>query len=493
MGRAFDERSFSLNSDLAMLIARFRWPVASTRWWAMQELATLLLAPEMREEVTTSLLQELKGCKVEAEAVELVCIFWMATKRGFIPPPELGARLERPSTLSCLLIRDCGLSSDGDCEHHLQVAPPHFQESPKFFEMQGADVPRFFLTAMQRLEQRSNLPFVRQCNYEWTLSADSLPGAPYQGDVGHFVRPIGPNPTGAFANRNFLRMASAYQRTLAVARKFWRMPADLVNRLALDVLPLDPTLAFMRPSRPSWLPAFDDHITRDSASVEMYIQSLARSLRSIAQGRVLLSLSTPVHVDPLSVTELSIVRWRHHGEGLVDAQGLLERFSKIQRGGGYEGCQTSGLQCVTSVPVLTLADVSDSKSNAAPLASTYGFSRLGYLQRDLYPSRLHYPVVTDTEGPISIQPNDGCLSISSTSGPIATLSYWNAGWNPVHPIDMSGLCGTALVTEPGMETFAPRQKSHRDFYLWWVTRKRRATSYEAFTSEKSLCGILFTE
>jgi hypothetical protein len=459
----------------------------------MQELATLLLASEMRDEVTTSLLQELKGCKVEAETVELICIFWMATKRGFIPPPELGAGLERPSTLSTLLIRDCGLPSDDDWEHHLRVAPPDFQESPKFFEMQGADVPRFFLTAMQRLEQGSKLPFVRQCNYEWTSSADSFPDAPYQGDVGHFIRPIGPNTTGAFANRNFLRMASAYQRTLAVARKFWRMPADLVNHLALDALPLDPTLAFMRPSRPSWLPAFDGHITRNAASVEMYIQSLARSLLSVAQGRVLLSLSTPVHVDPLSVTELSIVRWRHFGESLVDAQSLLERFSEIQRGGGYEGCQTSGLQCVTSIPVLTLGDVLDGESNAAPLASTYGFSRLGYLQRDLYPSRLHYPVVTDAEGPISIEPNDGCLSISCTSGPIATLSYWNSGWNPVHPTDMSGLCGTALVTELDLETFAPCQKAHRDFYLWWVTRKCRATAYEPFASEQSFCGILFTE
>jgi hypothetical protein len=459
----------------------------------MQELATLLVAPETRDEATTSLLQELRGCRVEAETVELVYIFWMATKRGFIPPPELGAILKRPSMLSILLIHDCGLPSDDAWEHHLRVAPPEFRESPKFFEMQGADVPRFFLTAMQRLERRSKLPFVRQCNYEWTSSADYFANAPYQGDIGHFVRPIGPNTTGAFANRNFLRMASAYQRTLAVARNFWRMPANLVNHLALDALPLDPTLAFMRPSRPSWLPAFDRHITRDAASVEMYIQSLARSLLSVAQGRVLLSLSTPVQVDPLSVTELSVVRWRHFGESLVDAQSLLERFSEIQRGGGYERCQAPGLQCVTSIPILTLGDVLDGESNAAPLASTYGFSRLGYLQRDLYPSRLYYPVVTDAEGPISIEPNNGCLSISYTSGPIATLSYWNSGWNPVHPTEMSGLCGTALVTEVDLETFAPCQKAHRDFYLWWVTRKCRATAYEPFASGQSLCGILFTE
>ncbi|MBU9357050.1 hypothetical protein LGM85_14420 [Burkholderia multivorans] len=50
--------------------------------WAMQELAALLLSPETQEEVEKQLMMELARCRLEAETVEVICVFWMGARQG---------------------------------------------------------------------------------------------------------------------------------------------------------------------------------------------------------------------------------------------------------------------------------------------------------------------------------------------------------------------------------------------------------------------------
>lgn len=67
-------------NDLRMLIARLRWPSTSARWWTMQELAARLGESATQAETESSLLQLLSSRKLEAEVVEVLCIFWMQQK-----------------------------------------------------------------------------------------------------------------------------------------------------------------------------------------------------------------------------------------------------------------------------------------------------------------------------------------------------------------------------------------------------------------------------
>ena len=64
-------------NDLRMLIARLGWPSTSARWWAMQELAARLGESATKVETEYSLLQLLRSRKLEAEVVEVLCIFWI--------------------------------------------------------------------------------------------------------------------------------------------------------------------------------------------------------------------------------------------------------------------------------------------------------------------------------------------------------------------------------------------------------------------------------
>lgn len=481
-----------MSADLEMLIARLRWPIGATRWWAMQELATLLLCPETRGEVSKRLLLELASCRLEAEGVELIYIFWMAAKQGGKLPSDLVSALTRPSLLAALLLSDTGLALNAKAAAPpLEVAPKDFEESARFREVQGIDVPRNYLSRLEQLERNTGLPFVRQAAFEWSKTDETYPTAPIQGDLGYFVRPIGNGGlTGCFASRALLRMTSAYQRTLEVARTHWGLPEKTALYLAADALPLDPTLALLRPVRPSWLPNLGEQINADAESAEALIRNVVNSIATTQPDAVLLSLTSPIFVDSREIVELSVVRWRKWGAIAVAAHDLAGRFFDRQEDWDYGVCRAREWGLTSFVPMAKLDNILDHETNAAPMACVYGFNRIGYLQKDLYPARLYYPVITGFSGELSIEPSGSELKISAAHGHVATLYNWNAGWSPVHPAPMSGLCGTALVgTENNLQaqTEAPPD-SH--FYLWRVTRLKRTYGYEPFVADDPVYGII---
>jgi hypothetical protein len=478
-----------LSADLEILLTRFRWPVATTRWWAMQELAVLLVSEDLREPVSKRLLIELSRCRLEAEVVEVITIFWMAAKSGYIPPPDLASTLRYPSLPAALLLNDLGLGSDGMPNPPLVTVYRDFKAPAKFQEIQGTEVPRYLLSRLARLERDFGRPFVSQCGLEWAMTEAAYPEAPLQGDIDHFVRPFGEGFIGAFASRAMLRMLTAYQRTLEVARTIWGFPDDVARYFAEDALPLDPTLAFLRPDRPSWLPNLTEVATGDEASIEDSVNRMLSALSAAQPEAILLALESPIYVDSQTITELSLVRWRQWKSLPVDATKLAGRFYRRQERMEYGVFQASKWGLETILPPTTLDTVLDHETGAAPMAAVYGFNRIGYLQRDLYPSRFYYPVKTEGNEALSVKPAGAKLEVSTATESIATACYWNAGWGAVHPSGMSGLYGTALVATGNLQaqTEAPPD-GH--FYLWKVTRLRRSNDYGPFSADEPLYGIV---
>lgn len=479
-----------MSVELDLLVARLGWPIASTRWWSMQELSELLLSPELGAAVSARLLNELRSCRLEAEAVEVLCVFWMAVMRGFAPPSGIADAVLRPSILASLLLEEMGLGLSNSPNPPLVAAPADFEIPSDFFDVQGSQVPRIYLTKLRWLESYSNLPFVHQCAFEWAANREEYPEAPFQGDLGYFIRPMGKGMTGTFTPRATLRMLSAYQRTLSVAQQHWRAPEELMRHFALDALPVDPTLAFLRPARPSWMPPLGLHINADDGAIETFIRETTQALEASHHGSLLLALITPTYVSREEIVELSVVRWQQWAETDVDANQLEARFQTRIENGAFGRCKTDGISPRTALPISALSVVVDEETQAAPMAAVCGFDRVGYLQRDLYPDRLYYPVVTTPVASLLAEPMSAELSVCSDRGQMATLSYWNAGWGPVHPVAMGGLCGTALVGKSDHFQSDAVACPDRYFYLWTLRRFRKQDGYGDLTEEVRT-GVVF--
>lgn len=478
-------------NDLRILIARLGWPSTSARWWSMQELAARLGEATTRAETEYALLQFLRSRKLEAEVVEVLFIFWMAVQRhSYAPAAVLAESIPKSSLLSDLLVASLGLSVQAD-DAGLKEVPEDFEIPDDFDGVQGVDLPRMFRTSMSRLEDRTGLPFVRQMAFEWTENRAAYPDAPYQGDPWHFMRPLGDGFIGQLSARAALRAISAYLRALAVAEQFWNMPPELADERSLLALPVHPTLALFRPRRPGWFPTptdFDD----DTEAVEASLRALLARVEVARPGDELIAFNSPVVMSMERCVEVSLVRWSQASGSNIDDADLAAHLDAFwTREQILPSAAAEPISTTTIVVPPTFEQLMDDDCKAWPLAGTLDYDRMGYLQHDLYPSRLFFPTVPGLHE-VEITPRDGQLEVKVEDHVVADLCYWNAGWGPARSRLLRGNCGTALISRGTAyrESAGPESGPLRAFYLWQVRTLHRSSSFGEL-SETLATGAMF--
>ncbi|WP_230089671.1 NACHT domain-containing protein [Herminiimonas contaminans] len=475
--------------ELHILIARLGWPSTSARWWTMQELATWLSEPNSRTETESALLQLLEQRKLEAEVIEVLCIFWIAVQvHGYSPTPKLVESIPKSSILSDLLLESLGLLDEGRNEG-LEEVPVEFEIPQDFNGVQGSDLPRIFRTSMGKLEHHTQLPFVRQMAFEWATNRAAYPDAPFQGDPWHFLRPLGDGFVGQLSSRTALRVISAYLRTLAVAEAFWGMPPHQADEKVLLALPVHPSLALLRPRRPAWFPANTD-FDGDTNSIKASLEALIGRVQAARPGDELIAFSSPIMMTMDRCVEVSIVRWSQAvGSKIADAN-LATHLKTVWDSGWMLRSVAPEPMSTTTVLILPqLEKLMEDECKAWPLAAPLGLDRLGYLQHDLYPGRLFLPTLPGRDQ-AEIIPHAGQLEIKVGEQVVADFCYWNAGWGAARPMQFGGNCGTALISrgigyrEGHFSTSGPL----RSFYLWQVRTLHRTNTFDRF-SEMLAIGV----
>jgi len=477
--------------ELRILIARLGWPSTSARWWTIQELAARLGAPTYSAETEFALLQLLNSRMLEAEVIEVLYIFWIAAQAcGYSPTPQLAETIPRSSILSDLLLDHLGVMPEGQDER-LEEVPEAFEIPQDFDGVQGSDLPRIFQTSMSELEQRTRLPFLRQMAFEWTANRAAYPDAPFQGNPGHFLRPLGDGLVGQLSSRIALRSISAYLRTLAVAAEFWAMPPDLAYEEALLALPLHPTLAFLKARRPIWFPEKTD-FDGSTEAVEASFKDLIARAQATRPDDELIAFSSPILMSTERCVEVSIVRWAQAGGSTIANASLATHLEAFWSDGRMlRSAASEPLSTTTLLVPPRLDHLMDGECKAWPLAAPLGFDRLGYLQHDLYPGRLFLPTLPGSVE-AEVTPHGGQLEIKVDEQVVADLCYWNAGWGPARPKQFGGNCGTALVSrgkgyrEGTLSTSGPV----RSFYLWQVRTLHRDNTFDKF-SQTLVTGVTF--
>lgn len=477
--------------ELRILVARLGWPSTSTRWWAMQELAARLGEPDSKAETESLLLQMLCSRQLEAEVVEILCIFWMAVRAcGYSPTSKLVESIPRSSILSDLLLESFGLLSEGDDEG-LEEVPEEFEIPQDFDGVQGSDLPRIFRTSMGKLENRTRLPFVRQMAFEWTANRAAYPDAPFQGDPWHFLRPMGEGFVGQLSSRTALRAISAYLRTLAVAEDLWGMPTDLAEERALLALPVHPTLALLRPQRPVWFPATTD-FDGDAEAIDASLRALISRVEAARPGDELIAFSSPIVMSMERCVEVSVVRWSQALGSIITEMDLAEHLASFWSDGHVlRSVAPEPLSTTTLLAPLHLDELIEEKCKAWPLAKPLDFDRIGYLQHDLYPGRLFLPTLPGSDQ-VELTPYSGQLEVKVGEQVVADLCYWNAGWGAARPMQFGGNCGTALTSRGTgyREVVVSTEGTVRSFYLWQVRTLHRDNNFDRF-SQVLAVGAMF--
>lgn len=467
--------------DLRILIARLGWPTPASRWWSIQALAAKLGDPTTTNATEAALLKLLNSRRLEAEVVEVLCIFWMAASaHGYTPSAELPAHTPKPSLLSHLFLEALGFTARA-IYADLEAAPQNFETPSDFDGVQGGEVARVFWNTLNRLELRTGLPLIRQMGFEWAQNQTAYPKSPLQGDRWHFAQPLGDGFVGSYSARAALRAISAYLRTLAVAERLWGLPSDVSRYLALKALPIHPTLAALKPSRPAWVPVRGD-FSGDADAIEGLLRGVVDRVAAERPGDELIALSTPVEMTMGHCVEVSLVRWLRVGDSEVadpDLAAHLDFFWDNMPTLPSE--PTAPLDKKTRLGTVSVDRLIDNSSASLPLAGHMDFDRMGYLQLNLYPSRLFVPTLVGN-AQIEVHQVGGMLEILEDEQVVADYIHWNAGWGPVRPGPLSGACGAALVSRGTSYREFSEIKGQvvRSFYLWQVRLLHRSNTYDAF-------------
>jgi hypothetical protein len=477
--------------DLRILIARLGWPMPSCRWWTLQELANRLGDPATRTETEAALLKLLHSRKLEAEVVEALCIFWMAAgEHGYVPNPDLPKRTPKPSLLSNLFLEALGFEVQ-PLDADLQAAPRDFEIPGEFDGVQGVDLARIFRTTLSRLELRTKLPLIRQMAFEWAQNRTAYPEAPLQGDFWHFARSLGEGFVGPYSARAALRAISAYLRTLVVGERLWGLPSGVVRHYALKALPIHPTLAALRPSRPAWVPVRGD-FSGDADAIEGILRGVVDRVAAERPGDELIALGTPVEMTMRRCVEVSLVRWLQAGATEVADQDLTSHLDSFWHEmpilPSVPMTPLDRKTCLGTVPIDQLLY---DRSASLPLAGRIDFDRMGYLQLNLYPSRLFVPTLAGT-AQTEVRQVGTTLEVLEDEQVVADYAHWNAGWGPLRPVSLSGACGAALVSRGTTYREFPATEGQmvRSFYLWQVRLLHRSNTYNAF-DETLKSGVFF--
>ncbi|MBA6134192.1 multidrug DMT transporter permease [Pseudomonas putida CSV86] len=475
--------------ELRILIARLGWPSTTARWWAMQELAACL--GRSTAEAEAALIQLLKSCRLEAEVIEILCIFWIAARsNGYKAPAQLGESIQRSSILADLLLDSLGVCKPLGDSNLIEV-PVDFDIPQDFEDVQGSDLPRIFRTTMINLEYQTGLPFLQQMAFEWTLNHSVYPEAPFQGNLGHFIRPLGEGFVGHLSSRTALRSISAYLRTIAVATECWGIPMPSAVDRALLALPIHPTLAFLTPQRPQWFPQATD-FEGDSALIQASLQEMLMQVKA-EEGGELIAFASPIVISRERCVEVSCVRWSQAvGSSIADEDLALhlDDYWHYRPGIRSSALEPLGVSTLLSLPG-GFNSILDGESKAWPLSAPLDFDRIGYLQHDLYPERLMMPTLPGKDG-AELSPHHGRLVIKDREQVVASLCYWNAGWGVARPTQFGGHCGSALISRGTSyrEGAIFETPGVRSIYLWKVRTLSRHNSFGSF-DETITMGALF--
>lgn len=473
-------------ADVQLLVARSTWPVPAIKWWAIQQLAILLIQSSSRDVAEFELFQALASCKLETEVIELLFVFWLAKNSGYVPNASLPTYVNAKSPASSLVLGELlsPLLHAGKVRVPLVVAPQEFKPEADFHEAQGTTVPKIFLTLLRNLEDARLPSFVKQFAFEWANTKDLYPDAPLQHDIRYFFDSPMEEMTGQFVTRASHRGRSAYLRTLAIAQEICGAPQGLVEEHAMVALPLDPTLAALRPKRPSWIPPWKPEFEPRPDSIDQFIRTTAQRLRDVVPGMLPLAYSFPLRVSEREVLELEVVAWVQWEEKPIDAHEITVRFEKRAREKkGLGWCKADRFSTTTECPINTLDEILDKDACAVPTVADFGMWRRGYLHSDLYSRGILLPMSTVKSSPVHLKPSDDQLLVEIEKAAFGYWQYWNTAWDPCHPRSTRAFCGTALIAS--VETL-PRlwqRKPFKHFHIWRCTRSRREQTYSKYSSE----------
>lgn len=426
-------------------LERLRLPIPTVKLHIIHGVAHALDDNTTQAATWAALLRLIATLELESEVLEALCILLVTQNTNMLSIAELRRSIARPSILSDYFVSVAFSTPTlvrawGSC---------HSGEAPLLYELDAAElelseghiVPSILAGTLRKLEQKTELPFMRQWAYEFER-LQATRGLRSQGQLGYFSGEPGQNEVGQFISSRSHMARSAYLRVFALAVDRWDMPEDAALHYAMYSTPADFAFLRMLPSGPlPWSPTALN-LTGDSFDA---CRDVVKEMLSQCENRVdglLLHYDGPLHHSIRIKADLEIVTVSCCGDINVSQDAFFMHnwlpghvFIPRDRDNNFHLSPWPADQTFPSQEGTVMR----------PCLVPAVLNHVGYLHADLILRMPYLPVSHALKHSLVVYPRSGGANITCEDKVIGQLYYWNAKWQPMHHKGVGAHCAVAVM------------------------------------------------
>lgn len=253
-----------------LLLARLNSPVPYIKWITCEAIASLLLDDKTTTATLCTIYSEIPHKRLESETIEILSIFYIAHINGYQCSEELASLIKSRSILSDIII-DYIIK---ECKNYGEYRPVNYNsrynQDLSINDIVGVELPRFFITRIKHLQDKSPIDLYESLTTEWTHSLTKTEEG--LSNISFYFSDR-TKKSGQFFTYNSHRARSSYLRTLNAALAFGG-DYYTFNTAALLALPFEPVLLNTIGRCSSKIFDICDHQTINNAEIQTIILSI---------------------------------------------------------------------------------------------------------------------------------------------------------------------------------------------------------------------------
>lgn len=193
-------------------------------------------------------------------------------------------------------------------------------------------------------------------------------------------------------------------------------------------MPLDPTLAELKPNLPKSFLDLELPSDFTSDTISLLIKSIDQNL----EENGLSFLALPLTIGDSYLAELTVYRLACFNDNQLIANKLFNLAHSYKGAANRRDLKSQGFSKNSECPVEDFEQLFDKEAAAVSVAGRMYPARPGYLHPELTLGELVLPLSTRKDKIIQIIPNEGKLQLDLGGLHFGTWEYWNSFWKPTY-------------------------------------------------------------
>jgi hypothetical protein len=464
-------------------VSRLGLPVPMAKLVIIQAIAAALDDEATAEIYADALIEWIRTRELESQCLEALCPLLIAE-----PKPDLVARIRqaitRPSLASALLMSiatntPVEVSSWAGC--HSSLAPRNLDLTKEEKALcAGSFIPPLFTHKLEKLQEHSSLPFLRQWAFEYRKLSDHM-GIRSDGHLDYFLESER-NNTGQFVAMHGHLARSAYLRTLACAIQRWKMPDDDAFHYASIAFPAEPIFLRLVPqSVPAWASFVHTRTAADASDAHLLARTVVQHIEQAEQAKIM-HCSLAVVDEPRYHVELEVFAVVRTGEN-IDADGVIGFYHHLL---GEVTPFRYGLRSFVS---RNIGSEEARMVGFGPLVVPLIGPNVGYLQTESLARVPYMPLSTRSVPKLELVPQKERAALRSGGREVGAWNWWRWNWEPSHPRGWPTPTACCAHLRPAVAQQMADDLGGYLEYVWMLTTWQRDSDYGDWSSTEQ-AGIL---